>query len=644
MSERCKKAIFVNNFYDLAMTTPTHIFENKSPRTIELLAPARNPATAIAAIDHGADAVYMGASSHGARRQAANSVSDIASVVRYAHKFNARVYVTVNTIVYDNELADVEKLVWQLYRVGVDALIVQDMSLLKMNLPPIALHASTQCDIRTPEKARFLQDAGFSQLVLPRELTLREIAAFRDATTVPLEAFVHGALCVSFSGDCQASFVLTGRSTNRGDCAQICRFVYDLEDSEGNCLVKGKHLLSLKDMNRIASLGEMLEAGVSSFKIEGRLKDENYVKNVVSAYSRALDNIVRASNGAYRRLSRGVVEYAFTPELSKCFNRGYTDYFLHSRRPSGSMASIDSPKWTGEKVATVVSVMSKRAIVVRADKPLANGDGLGYFNASGRFVGFRLNRVDGNRLYVASDVDPRRGDAIYRNSDIEWNRRMEKQTARRFVPLDFRLRATGSAIVLEASDCDGVSVAVSVDFSPQKASSPQHEYRIRALGKLGDTFFSLKSMTDEMPDMFVPASVLGQLKRDVVAAMQAAYESRYSFDRRREMKPDLTLPHSVKISRHDNIANRIAEKFYSELSGNDRKLTMPKAVEVSKCNEREMRVMQTRYCLRRELGACLATADGRQLPSPLFISSGGNRFRLDFDCANCVMSVIAQRK
>ncbi|MDE6832211.1 MAG: U32 family peptidase, partial [Muribaculaceae bacterium] len=278
------------------------------PRELELLAPARDAATAIAAIDHGADAVYIGAAHHGARSAAGNSLEDIKRVAEYAHRFRAKVYVTLNTLVYDDEITEVEYLVGELYRAGIDALIVQDLSLLRMSIPPIALHASTQCDIRTPEKARFLQSAGFKQLVLARELTLDEIRAIRRATTVPLEAFVHGALCVSYSGNCQASFALTGRSANRGECAQICRYAYDLIDGDGRRIVTGKHLLSLKDMNRIASLSSMIDAGVSSFKIEGRLKDIAYVKTVTAAYRQALDRIITASDGRLRRSSFGESE------------------------------------------------------------------------------------------------------------------------------------------------------------------------------------------------------------------------------------------------------------------------------------------------------------------------------------------------
>lgn len=614
-------------------------------RTIELLAPARDAVTAIAAIDHGADAVYMGAYAHGARRQAANALSDIAAVVEYAHRFNVRVYVTVNTIVYDYELADVEQLVWNLYRIGVDAIIVQDMALLEMSLPPIALHASTQCDIRTPAKARFLQDAGFSQLVLPRELTLGEIAAFRQATEVPLEAFVHGALCVSYSGDCQASYVVTGRSANRGDCAQICRLPFDLEDASGRKLVRGKHLLSLKDMSRIDYLAEMLEAGISSFKIEGRLKDANYVRNVVAAYSRALNDIVKSNPDKYRRASRGRVEYTFTPDVAKSFNRGFTSYFLNQPRPVSSMASVDSPKWTGERIGTVKAMRGDRVIVASLDKALANGDGLGYFDTQGQFVGFRLNRVEGTRLYAACDVNPACGTVLYRNFDKIWNDMFLRQTAVRKITVSFNLRVAGNLLVLGIVDEDGVEVSVSVRYDMQKADKPQFDNRSRILSKLGDTIFELGRLKDDAGDAFIPASVLTRLRRDAVDALLTTYSSTYRYDHRRKCKEGLVKTDSDRLSRHDNIANHLAESFYRRVLPAESVRQMPVAIESASgiYDNKELRVMQTRYCLRRELGACLKT-DGRdKLPSPLFITSGLHRFRIDFDCALCRMSVIKTR-
>ena len=333
--------------------------ESSSARPLELLAPARTADIAIEAIRCGADAVYIGGPSHGARQSAPNSLEDIRRVVDFAHQFGARVYVTVNTLVYPDEIADVERLVADLYRIGVDALIVQDLGLLRMKIPPIELHASTQCDIRSAAKARFLAEAGFSQLVVARELTVDEMREIASSVDVPIEAFVHGALCVSYSGDCQAGFASAGRSANRGECPQVCRHRFDLVDSGGNVLIAGKHLLSLRDLNRSQSLAEMIEAGVSSFKIEGRLKDLDYVKNVTAYYRRELDRIIAASGGRYVRSSFGSSTVGFTPDLNKSFNRGFTEYFTRSARP-GRMASIDTPKWQGEPIGTVLSNDGKR--------------------------------------------------------------------------------------------------------------------------------------------------------------------------------------------------------------------------------------------------------------------------------------------
>ncbi|MDE7396533.1 MAG: U32 family peptidase, partial [Muribaculum sp.] len=365
-------------------------------RPLELLAPARNAEVARQAVLHGADAVYIGAAGFGARAAASNSFDDIKAVVEVAHSYGARVYVTVNTIVYDSELKGVEQMIRELYRVGVDALIVQDLGILRMDIPPIDLHASTQCDIRTHEKARFLESLGFSQLVLPRELSLEEIAAIRSATSVPLEAFVHGALCVSYSGDCQASQLTCGRSANRGECAQICRYAFDLYAGTSDYpVVRGKHLLSLRDLNRSDSLEAMAAAGISSFKIEGRLKDPAYVKNIVALYRRRLDAIIDSHPELYCRASEGITDLKFTPQADRSFNRGFTSYFLNGTPVDNpSMASPDTPKSRGQLVGTVRSVRdSGRIVEASLLHPLANGDGLGYFSPDEGFVGFRINKA-----------------------------------------------------------------------------------------------------------------------------------------------------------------------------------------------------------------------------------------------------------
>lgn len=617
---------------------------------LELLAPARNADIAIEAVRHGADAVYIGAPAFGARAAAVNSVDDIARAVEFAHRFGARVYCTMNTIVYDHELQAAESLVHDLYRIGVDALIVQDMAYLEMNLPPIALHASTQCDIRTPEKARLLAQAGFSQLVLPRELSLEEIAAMRAAVDVPLEAFVHGALCVSYSGDCQAGFLAMGRSANRGECPQMCRLPYDLIDGDGNVVRKGGHFLSLRDMNRLSDLGAMAEAGISSFKIEGRLKDAAYVKNVVSAYSDALDRIVAASGGKYVRASFGKVSRGFVPSLTGTFNRGYTSYFLNGMRGPARVriATVDSPKWTGEKVAVVTSAYDSRKgfITARASTALANGDGLGYFDASRRFVGFRLNKVEGDRLYPATKINPPVGAELYRNHDKAFLDTLESATsATRGLAVKFILRPVDdSRIALEATDCRVNRVCVVAASEYSEARSPQQEPRRRTLAKLGGTDYVLEDVEDTLGNRFVAVSVLTALRRDTLEALDSAWKARYAFDRRRKctLSEDAFSEHSP-LTYHDNVANRLSRHFYESHGASVGHM----AVEVeSPSKSDETVVMSTRYCLRRELGACLRDKQSTTtLRGPLRLRSlDGNVYRLDFDCSRCGMQVVAERK
>lgn len=606
------------------------------PTEIELLAPARDAVTAIAAIDHGADAVYIGAAHHGARSAAGNSMEDIRRVTEYAHRYRAKVYVTLNTLVYDDEIAQVERLVADLYRAEVDALIVQDLSLLKMSLPPIALHASTQCDIRTPDKARFLQDAGFRQLVLARELTVDEIRAIRRATDVPLEAFVHGALCVSYSGNCQASYALTGRSANRGECAQICRYSFDLIDGDGREVIKGKHLLSLKDMNRIASLSAMIDAGISSFKIEGRLKDTAYVKNVTAAYRAALDKIIEQSDGRCRRSSAGVSAFDFSPRLEAAFNRGYTDYFLHQRRPEVKMASIDTPKSRGEEIG-IVKRYDGRRLEIKSAATLNNGDGLTYYCPDGRLAGFRVNRVDGNLLYPASRLDIRTGARLYRNFNTRFEAELVKPTASRRIPVRMCLRPAGSsriALDIAVAQDPALSVSVTAECQVAEAERPQIGPRRTALSKLGDTAYSVETVEDQIGDKFVPVSVITQLRRVGVAALDRAIRLTHPFVYAR--RPD-ALPHiwSETLTYSDNVANRLADSYMRQAGAT----RIEPALEAGGAVGRRLRVMQTRYCMRRELGYCLRKPEGAALKGPLTLRSGNNSLELDFDCKSCEMSV-----
>lgn len=608
------------------------------PRQLELLAPAKDAAIAREAILHGADAVYIGAPAFGARSRAANTIADIASIVEFAAPFGAKVYVTFNTIIYDHELADAERMIRDLYAAGADALIVQDMGILRMDIPPIALHASTQCDIRTPEKARFLANAGFSQIVIARELSLNETAAICEAVDVPVEAFVHGALCVSYSGDCQASCVTTGRSSNRGECAQMCRLPYDLIDGNGNMIGRQRHYLSLRDMNRIGSLVGMIDAGVTSFKIEGRLKDKAYVKNVTAAYRQALDSIIEANPDRYCRSSRGFSEFSFKPSLDKCFNRGYTVYFLHGPS-SGNLATLESPKAMGEPIGHVTSVRGK---IIGTDQvaELSNGDGMTYMTSSGETGGFRINRTEGTRLYLLRELHLPVGTRLFRNHDRKWEEMMEKDTATRYIPIDITLRkAVGNRLILEGS-IDGlrpVCVAMSTDMQPAK--SPDNGYRQRTLTKLGDTVFRYRKFTDRTDGIFIPASALTILRRNLTAAITATLRAIHIPDRRREPPTSPVLPEGYAITRHDNIANDLAEAFYRDCGATG---LLPRAVEtMSGLNDREMTVMTTRYCLRRELGACLKGPSATKVKGPLCLVGAGFTYRLDFDCANCQMKVVA---
>ena len=585
-----------------------------SPRTLELLAPARNADIAVEAILHGADAVYMGAPDFGARKAASNSLDDIRRVVDFAHIFNARVYITLNTIIYENELKDVENLICRLYRIGVDALIIQDMGILRMDVPPIELHASTQCDIRSPEKALFLQEVGFSQLVLARELSLDEIKAVTSVVNIPVEVFVHGALCVSYSGRCQAGFVYNGRSGNRGECSQICRLPFTLRDGYGRVMKKDLHLLSLRDMNRLDNLGQLIEAGVSSFKIEGRLKEAAYVKNVVSAYNSRLNEIIGDSDGKLRRSSSGTSEVSFTPDLRKSFNRGFTPYFLNGRK-NVRMASMATPKSLGEPV----------------DDPsiLNPGDGISFFDRKGQFTGFLVNAVRDGKIIGNRAVDIPKGTSLYRTSDVKWEKELAKKTAARKLSVSVSLDSTG----ISAKDDTGAYVRLPLPVKPEKSVN-KFDYR-SVIGKLGNTPFKLKDFTICDENIFIPSSVLSRLKRDLVESLLKDKRMRYKFGYRRGELMDSVYP-TESLDYRDNVANSLAERFYLEHGVNN----IERAIETLKPSDRKGKaVMTTRYCILRELGLCLKNSE-KKVKQPLTLQAPSKSFNLRFDCKNCEMSLI----
>lgn len=600
----------------------------ENPKQLELLAPARNLEVGKTAIDCGADAVYMGGPAFGARAAATNSVADIAALAAYAHRFDARVYVTMNTILYEDELSRARDLVWELFDAGVDALIVQDMAYLEMDLPQIALHASTQCDIRTPEKARWLAKAGFSQLVLPREFSVNQIREVAQAVDVPVEVFVHGARCVSYSGDCQMGHVATGRSANRGECPQMCRLPFELTDSSGRLVAPARHYLSLSDL-ATPDLEPLINAGARSFKIEGRLKDVRYVANATAAYSRMLDDFI-SRNPDWERASHGRSCPGFTPDLQR-------EFF---RRPNGGgmQASLASPKDTGRKVATVVEVDVRRRSFSFRGEGLANGDGLGFFTPDGVFHGFRLNKAEGNIGFAASEINGMTpGTELYRNFDKAFADSVDKATPGRTLPLSLDLSTWEKGLVLFAGS-GYVPVQVFRELDLPAANTPQEEARRRVLTKLGGTGFHLESFTDSVGDVFVPASVLADMRREAVQLMEKSLSYKYYFpplsgDKNLEKNAFKGTP---SLTYHDNVANSLARKFYLEHGAT----LAQAAIETAKLPAGEIRVMQTRYCIRRELGACLQTACGRKLPSPLFLRNKSGVYRLDFDCRRCGMDVI----
>lgn len=602
---------------------------------LELLSPAKNADIAIEAIKCGADAIYMGASKFGARSMAGNSLEDIKRTVDFAHQFNVKVYVTINTIIYDDEIEAVESLIHQLYKIGVDALIVQDMGILRMNLPPIALHASTQCDIRTIEKAKFLEEVGFSQIVLARELTISEIKSIKDNVKIPLEAFIHGALCVSYSGRCGLSFACRQRSANRGECAQFCRLAYNLEDEHENVIIKNKHLLSLKDLNQSSNIESLIQAGVSSFKIEGRLKDVDYVKNVVAYYRQKIDEFIDDNSDKYERSSCGYSEYGFTPQLNKVFNRSFTSYYLKNRNlPNGhSIASINTPKSLGEEIGEVV--MSRGNIIkVKTNVTLTNGDGFSFFNTENEYEGFRANRIEGDLIYTSYPLKINKGTILYRTYDKKYSELLEKYNSIRKIITHFKLRNVGNVLCLDAVDERGNSVTVisELDATLQEAKSFQGSRQIELLKKTGNTIYEIDKV-EVLGDLFIPNSFLADLKRKALELLDNAQCANYKYEYRRNEDRDA---HYFKenLDYTDNVANKKSAEFYRSHGVNNIQLALehPNYEFVG-----EEVLMHTRYCILRELGVCRRA--NNKLPQKLYLTNERVKLLIETDCSNCEMRI-----
>ena len=600
---------------------------------IELLSPAKNLEVGMAAINHGADAVYIGPSQFGARVAAGNSVEDIARLVEYAHKYYARVYVTLNTILRDDELEQARRLVNDLYNAGVDALIVQDMALLQMDLPPIALHASTQCDTRTVDKVKFLEQCGFEQVVLARETSLSTMRQMAEQTNVALEAFVHGALCVSYSGQCYLSEAMRGRSANRGACAQMCRLPYDLLDQDGNLLVKKKHLLSLKDFDASRHLQEMIEAGISSFKIEGRLKDIDYVKNITSYYRRKFDAILEGS--PRRAASSGKTTFFFEPDPKKTFYRGATDYFLEGRKRD--IWSFDTPKSLGEPIGKVKDIWRNALSMHNSQCTIHNGDGLCFLNKSGEFEGFRVNKVESGRLLPLTMPKIEKGTLVYRNSDVAFERILAGKTAERKIPITLRvsLLPTPCSLLLTAVDSDNISTSISVDVSGELANNPDKmldTWRTQ-LSKLGGTIFEardidLSALTEPY---FIPVSQIAEWRRQLVEAHELNRVQSYKRSLI-EIKPTTHQFVATDLDYRANIYNSEAKAFYEQHG------CIVKQPAFEEQHQPDAELMRTKHCIRYALGWCKKENPKPQIKE-LYLQNGTDRFRLAFDCRNCEMII-----
>lgn len=599
-------------------------------KTIELLAPAKDKKTAFAAIDCGADAVYIGSPKFGARVNASNSLDDIKDVVEYAHKFRVKVYVTINTIMSDDELREAVELIYQLYDIGVDALIVQDMGLLECKLPPIKLFASTQCHNSTLEKVKFLEKTGFSRVILARELSLDEIRKIADNTDVEIETFIHGALCVSYSGQCYMSYAIGGRSANRGECAQPCRKKYSLVDSDGVVVAKDKHLLCLRDLNFSSDIKDLIDAGVSSFKIEGRLKDEDYIKNVVSFYRKKIDDAIE--NTEYERSSSGYSVLGFEPDVNKTFNRGYCEYFLHGRNKN--IISFDSPKSRGEYTGRVKEVFEKYFLFDGSE--LNNADGICFFDERGELVGTSVNKAEGNKIFPQSMNGIRKGVEVFRNYNHKFSKMLESAKVERKIEASVCFVEKEQCYELSAVDEDGVRVVVDAGKNYDKAKNQElaRNNIIKCLKKAGDSCFDIKEARVEVDVYpFIPLSELNELRRRLLAKLEEERIAVYEVEKSGGI---FISPYFERELFYDvNIMNEKAKEFYEKRGGICREYAIEKTGNVS-----GKILMTTKHCLKFSLGLCSKEGKKHRYREPFFlVDSHGKKYKLLFECKSCCMKI-----
>ena len=590
--------------------------------TVELLAPAKNKECAIAAINAGADAVYIGAQSFGARKKAGNSLEDIAQVVDYAHKFLVKIYVTVNTILYDNELADVEKLIWDLYEIGVDAIIFQDFSFFKMHLPPVVLHASTQCNNDSLEKIKFLKSVNVDRVVLPREFSISEIKNVADNIDIETEVFVHGALCVSYSGQCYFSNFIGNRSANRGDCAQPCRKKYTVIDENNNIVIPCGYLLSMKDNNLSAHINELIEAKVTSLKIEGRLKDKEYVTNVVLYYRRLIDAICANS-----RPSFGDILTDFVPDVNKTFNRGYTDFFIDGKRKI--FINKNSPKFIGEKIGKVISVRGN-SIQIDTTKNLNIADKVTFFDKNNELSGTTVTKLANKYIEVLNATGIAAGTVLYRNYDSNFYSSLNSAEIIRKIPL--KIKVDNEKIILKTFGDNEITYKFNENFEKANNIEKARENVVRQLTKLGETeFYAADISVDSEFNLFIPVSKINEMRRQAVLLLQKKSKENYKFQRR-----DTSVKYSdYPINELDysfNISNTESKAFYEGCGCKVKEF----APEISK--QKNIILMKTKHCLRDFAGICLKKSkDNRKL---FLVDESGRKFPLEFDCKNCIMQVL----
>lgn len=622
---------------DAAPSQAVQLADNK----LELMAPAKNADFGIEAIRHGADAVYIGGPAFGARHTAGNSVEDIARLCEFAHKYHAQVFVTFNTILLDDELEEAKRLIWAVYKAGADAIIVQDLGLLELDLPPIALHASTQMDNRVPAKVAFLEHVGFSQVVLARELSLSQIRAVAAETKMRLEFFIHGALCVAYSGQCYISEAYTDRSANRGECSQQCRMPGNLKTRQGDIIASNDHMLSLKDNNQTDNLEALIDAGIRSFKIEGRLKDLSYVKNVTAHYRQQLDAIM-ARRPEFEPSSHGRCSYSFTPDPDKSFNRGKTDYFVNERK--ADIGDFRTPKYLGVEVGKV-SKIGKDFIQIDSDAEFHNGDGLGFFAANyqkarlsdDKLTGFRVNRAEGNTLYLKNmPKDLYVGATLYRNKDQAFEALLAKESAERTLLLDFSLSNTQTGLALTAADRHGHQATVTADFEKQQAKDigRNRESLGKHLAKLGNTDFRLGQVDlGDAEAVFVPASIINGLRRDAIAALDEARIQGYQRPTPWVRDDSARFPQR-SLTYLGNVANQKAKDFYTRHGV----VSIRDAYEVRPVKG-DAPLMITKHCIRYSYNMCPKEVPGIKA-EPLEMELGGKQFKLVFDCHKCEMLLV----